>query len=81
MLLAVYLGAVFVDAGSYELVDDGWAGVLAGSSSSMAFLNLLESMTAETDRAVWRRELTEQSHEDPLDAYERGVWSATRLQP
>lgn len=33
------------------------------------------------DRAVWRRELTEQSHEDPLDAYERGAWSATRLQP
>ncbi|MEM7274557.1 MAG: M1 family aminopeptidase [Actinomycetota bacterium] len=39
----------------YGLVDDGWAAVLAGRSSTLSFLNLLEAMTAETNRSVWVR--------------------------
>ena len=39
----------------YALVDDAWAGVLAGSVSTPAFLNLLEAMSSETDRSVWQR--------------------------
>jgi puromycin-sensitive aminopeptidase len=39
----------------YALVDDTWASVLAGRTSTLAFLNLLEAMTAETDRSVWQR--------------------------
>ncbi|MEM9561858.1 MAG: M1 family metallopeptidase [Actinomycetota bacterium] len=39
----------------YALVDDAWASVLAGETSSMAFLGLLEAMTAETNRSVWVR--------------------------
>ena len=39
----------------YALVDDAWASVLADRTSSMAFLSLLEAMTAETNRSVWVR--------------------------
>ncbi|MEM9652385.1 MAG: M1 family aminopeptidase, partial [Actinomycetota bacterium] len=39
----------------YGLIDDGWAAVLAGRSNTMAFLNLLEAMTAEVNRSVWVR--------------------------
>jgi puromycin-sensitive aminopeptidase len=39
----------------YGLIDDAWASVLAGETSTPAFLNLLEAMTVESDRAVWQR--------------------------
>jgi len=39
----------------YALVDDAWAAVLAGQSTTPAFLNLLETMTGESDLSVWRR--------------------------
>ncbi|MGF1597627.1 MAG: M1 family metallopeptidase [Acidimicrobiales bacterium] len=39
----------------YALVDDAWAAVLAGRSSSIAFLNLVEAMSGEGDRSVWQR--------------------------
>ena len=39
----------------YALIDDAWAGVLADRTSTPAFLNLLEAMTAETNRSVWLR--------------------------
>ncbi len=39
----------------YALVDDSWAAVLAGSMTATAFLDLLESLTAEIDRSVWQR--------------------------
>jgi puromycin-sensitive aminopeptidase len=39
----------------YALIDDTWASVLAGQSTTPAFLNLLEAMTGESDRSVWRR--------------------------
>ena len=39
----------------YALVDDAWAGVLADTMSTPAFLNLLEAMSTETDRSVWQR--------------------------
>jgi puromycin-sensitive aminopeptidase len=39
----------------YGLVDDAWAGVLADTMSTPAFLNLLEAMSTETDRSVWQR--------------------------
>jgi puromycin-sensitive aminopeptidase len=39
----------------YALVDDAWAGVLAGTFTTPAFLNLLEAMASETDRSVWQR--------------------------
>ncbi len=39
----------------YGLIDDAWTSVLAGQSSTAAFLNLLEAMTIESDRAVWQR--------------------------
>ncbi len=43
------------DVERYGLIDDAWASVLAGSNSSTAFLTLLESMAAETERPVWQR--------------------------
>ena len=39
----------------YGMVDDAWASVLAGRTSTPAFLNLLEAMTAEPNRSVWQR--------------------------
>lgn len=39
----------------YALVDDAWAAVMAGRTSSMAFLNLIEAMSGESDRSVWQR--------------------------
>ena len=39
----------------YALVDDSWAAVMAGRSSTLSHLNLLEAMTAETNRSVWVR--------------------------
>lgn len=47
----VALGAVE----RYALVDDAWAGVLAGTMTTPSFLNLLEAMSGETDRSVWQR--------------------------
>ncbi len=39
----------------YGLIDDAWASVLADQTSTPAYLNLLEAMTAETNRSVWQR--------------------------
>jgi puromycin-sensitive aminopeptidase len=39
----------------YGILDDAWAAVLADQRSTPAYLNLLESMTAETNRSVWQR--------------------------
>jgi len=39
----------------YVLVDDTWAGVLAGSVEAAAFLRLAESFVDETDLSVWER--------------------------
>ena len=39
----------------YVLVDDTWAGVLAGTVEAAAFLRLAESFTDETDLSVWER--------------------------
>ena len=39
----------------YGLVDDVWAGVLAGDQSAHDFLTLAEAFTAETDLSVWQR--------------------------
>ncbi|CAE7640600.1 pdxH [Symbiodinium necroappetens] len=33
------------------------------------------------DRAVWRRSLTPKQNADPMQAFDAGAWSATRLQP
>ncbi len=42
----------------YALVDDAWTSVQAGQSSTASFLTLLEAMTGESDRSVWRRIIT-----------------------
>ena len=39
----------------YAIVDDTYASVLAGRTSSIAFLNLIEAMSGENDRSVWQR--------------------------
>ena len=39
----------------YALLDDAYASLLAGQTSSMAYLNLLEAMSGEDDRSVWQR--------------------------
>jgi puromycin-sensitive aminopeptidase len=39
----------------YALIDDAWASVLAGATSTTTFLNLLEAMAAETSCSVWER--------------------------
>ncbi len=39
----------------YALIDDAWAAVQNDQSTTPAFLNLLEAMTGESDRSVWRR--------------------------
>jgi puromycin-sensitive aminopeptidase len=39
----------------YTLVDDAWAGVLAGASSAHDFLALAEAFANETDLSVWQR--------------------------
>jgi puromycin-sensitive aminopeptidase len=39
----------------YGLVDDVWAGVLAGDRSAHDFLVLAEAFAAETDLSVWQR--------------------------
>jgi puromycin-sensitive aminopeptidase len=39
----------------YALIDDAWASVLAGTTSTTTFLTLLEAMAAETSRSVWQR--------------------------
>jgi len=39
----------------YGLVDDQWAGVLAGDRSAHDFLVLAEAFAAETDLSVWQR--------------------------
>ena len=42
----------------YALIDDAWAAVLGDQASTASFLNLLEAMTGESDRSVWRRIIT-----------------------
>jgi len=42
----------------YALVDDAWAAVLGDQASTTSFLTLLEAMTGESDRSVWRRIIT-----------------------
>jgi puromycin-sensitive aminopeptidase len=39
----------------YALIDDAYAAVVAGRTSSIAFLNLIEAMSGESDRSVWQR--------------------------
>ena len=39
----------------YAIVDDTSAAMLAGRTSSIAFLNLIEAMSGESDRSVWQR--------------------------
>lgn len=39
----------------YAVLDDSSAAMLAGEMSSMAFLNLIEAMSGESDRSVWQR--------------------------
>ncbi len=39
----------------YSLIDDAWAAVLAGQTSAVSFLTLLEAMTGESNRSVWQR--------------------------
>jgi len=39
----------------YAVLDDAYASLLAGRTSSMAFLNLIEAMSGESDRSVWQR--------------------------
>ncbi len=39
----------------YALLDDAWANLLAGATTSTAFLTLLEAMAAETSCSVWER--------------------------
>ncbi|MCP3992108.1 MAG: M1 family metallopeptidase [Actinomycetia bacterium] len=39
----------------YAVLDDAYAALLAGRTSSMAFLNLIEAMSGEGDRSVWQR--------------------------
>ncbi len=39
----------------YTLVDDAWAAVMAGRTTSTAFLNLVEALSGESDRSVWQR--------------------------
>jgi puromycin-sensitive aminopeptidase len=39
----------------YAVVDDTSAAMLAGRTSSIAFLNLIEAMSGESDRSVWQR--------------------------
>ncbi len=53
------LAALEIDALSeverYALIDDTWATVLAGGTTSTTFLTLLEAMAAETSCSVWER--------------------------
>ncbi len=39
----------------FGLIDDTWASVLAGRTSTPSYLNLLEALTIETNRSVWQR--------------------------
>jgi puromycin-sensitive aminopeptidase len=39
----------------YALVDDAFASVLAGRSTTPAFLNLIEALSGEENRSVWQR--------------------------
>jgi puromycin-sensitive aminopeptidase len=39
----------------YALIDDTYASLLAGRTSSTAFLNLIEAISGEHDRSVWQR--------------------------
>ncbi|MDH4365057.1 MAG: M1 family metallopeptidase, partial [Acidimicrobiia bacterium] len=50
----------------YALIDDAWAAVVAGRTSSMAFLNLIEAMSGEGDRSVWQRLIAGLSQLDRL---------------
>jgi puromycin-sensitive aminopeptidase len=46
---------VLSDVERYGLVDDTWASVLAGTTSTDDFLTLADGFTGETDVSVWRR--------------------------
>ena len=39
----------------YGLVDDAWAAVMAGRTTTTTFLNLIEALSGESDRSVWQR--------------------------
>lgn len=39
----------------FAIVDDASAAMLAGRTSSIAFLNMIEAMSGESDRSVWQR--------------------------
>lgn len=39
----------------YAVLDDSYGAMLADRISSMAFLNLIEAMSGESDRSVWQR--------------------------
>jgi puromycin-sensitive aminopeptidase len=46
---------VLSDVERYGLVDDTWASVLAGTTSTDDFLTLADGFSGETDVSVWRR--------------------------
>ncbi|MEL7156308.1 MAG: M1 family metallopeptidase, partial [Actinomycetota bacterium] len=39
----------------YALLDDAYASLLAGQTSSMSFVTLIEALSGEHDRSVWQR--------------------------
>ena len=39
----------------YGLIDDAWAGVLAGRTSAHEFMHTIEAFAGETDLSVWQR--------------------------
>ncbi|MGK2949968.1 MAG: M1 family metallopeptidase [Acidimicrobiales bacterium] len=47
--------ATLSDIERYGLVDDAWAAVLSGASSTEEYLDLADGFTDETDVSVWRR--------------------------
>lgn len=49
------IGTNLLEVERYALIDDTWASVLAGTTSSTTFLTLLEGMAAEPSRSVWQR--------------------------
>jgi puromycin-sensitive aminopeptidase len=53
--LAARAHAVLSDVERYGLVDDAWAAVLAGLSTTDEFLDLADGFAAERDVSVWRR--------------------------
>ena len=50
----------------YALLDDAYAALLGGETSSIAFLNLIEALSGEGDRSVWQRLISGLSQLDRL---------------